>query len=74
MKQVSLKGIMEKSHGLITIKPKIKVTDAYTLSLVYTPGVGQNCLEIKANPDSLYDYTIVTNAVAIVTDGSGQQF
>jgi len=30
---------MEKTQGLITIKPKVKITDSYTLSLVYTPGV-----------------------------------
>lgn len=30
---------MERAQGLIQIKPKIKVKDAFTLSLVYTPGV-----------------------------------
>jgi len=39
MKQITLSGIMEKVHGLVEIKPKVKVTDAFTLSLVYTPGV-----------------------------------
>ncbi|MDP7182231.1 MAG: malic enzyme-like NAD(P)-binding protein, partial [Candidatus Woesearchaeota archaeon] len=37
---------------------------------VYTPGVAEVCKEIAANPKTVYDYTIKSNSVAVVSDGS----
>lgn len=40
------------------------------LSLVYSPGVAAPCLEIEKNPETVWEYTMKSNCVAIVTDGS----
>jgi malate dehydrogenase (oxaloacetate-decarboxylating) len=57
-------------RGKIGIMSKIKVRTKDTLSLVYSPGVAEPCREIHRNPDSVYDLTMKSNLVAIVTDGS----
>lgn len=49
--QQSLKNLFLRTNGLIKIKPKVRVTDNYTLSLVYTPGVGHICKVIEKDPD-----------------------
>lgn len=56
--------------GKMEIVSKVPVQDSYDLSLAYSPGVAQPCLEIAENPESVYDYTIKGNLVAIVTDGT----
>lgn len=40
------------------------------LSLVYSPGVAAPCLEIQKDPEKVWEYTIKSNCVAIVSDGS----
>jgi len=40
------------------------------LSLAYTPGVAEPCLEIHANPDDAYQYTAKGNLVAVVSNGT----
>jgi malate dehydrogenase (oxaloacetate-decarboxylating) len=40
------------------------------LSLAYSPGVAQPCLEIQKNPARAYDYTLKANTVAVISDGS----
>jgi len=40
------------------------------LSLAYTPGVAEPCLEIEANPDDAYLYTAKGNLVAVVSNGT----
>lgn len=57
---------------MIRIRPKVRVTDNYTLSLVYTPGVGHICKVIESDPDQLYDLTITNNSIALLTDGSSK--
>ncbi len=65
----SLKLHKEK-HGKLEIKSKFPLKNREDLSIAYTPGVAAVCSEIHSNPDSVYDYTIKRNSVAIVTDGS----
>ncbi len=60
----------KRLKGKIRITPKIDVRTSDELSLVYSPGVAEPCRAIAANPDSVYDYTIKSNTVAIVSDGS----
>lgn len=60
----------EKHKGKISVDPKIQVKTTQDLSLVYSPGVAGPCLEIKENPERVYDLTIKGNTVAIVSDGS----
>jgi len=40
------------------------------LSLAYTPGVAEPCLEIEKNPESVYDYTAKGNLVAVISNGT----
>ena len=56
--------------GKIEIAPRAKVDSKEALSLAYTPGVAQPCLEIQKNPDLSYDLTRRWNTVAVVTDGT----
>ena len=57
-------------HGLIGVGSKVPIRDRSVLSLVYTPGVAEACLEIVRHPESSFDLTARGNTVAIVTDGS----
>lgn len=59
-----------KLRGKIRIEPKLSVTTKKMLSLVYSPGVAEPCMEIYRNPESVYELTMKSNTVAIVTDGS----
>ncbi len=56
--------------GKIRVSPKMDVRSKDDLSLVYSPGVAEPCRAIAANPDDVYKYTIKSNTVAIVSDGS----
>lgn len=56
--------------GKIRVSAKMDVRSKDDLSLVYSPGVAAPCLAIAENPDDVYKYTIKSNTVAIVTDGS----
>lgn len=58
------------SQGKIEVTSKVKLKDAYDLSLAYTPGVAEPCKDIHDNPEQVYDYTSKGNLVAIVSDGS----
>lgn len=56
--------------GKLEITPRISVDSKEALSLAYTPGVAQPCLEIQKNPGKSYDLTRRWNTVAVVTDGT----
>ena len=57
-------------RGKLETVPKMKVDNKDALSLAYTPGVAQPCLEIKKDPEKIYDLTGRWNTVAVITDGS----
>lgn len=59
-----------KWKGKIEVIPRVPVTGKDELSIAYTPGVAQPCLEIQKNPDKSYDLTRRWNLCAVVTDGS----
>ncbi|MCD8144095.1 MAG: NADP-dependent malic enzyme [Oscillospiraceae bacterium] len=65
----SLKKHYEWKGKLDTV-PKMKVKNKTDLSLAYTPGVAQPCLEIQKNPELSYELTGRGNTVAVVTDGT----
>jgi malate dehydrogenase (oxaloacetate-decarboxylating) len=48
----------------------MQVNDREALSLAYTPGVAQPCLEIQKEPERSYELTGRGNLVAVITDGS----
>ncbi len=56
--------------GKIQITPKLDVQTKEQLSLVYSPGVAEPCLEIARHPETVWDYTLKNNTVAVVSDGS----
>ena len=56
--------------GKIEVTPRLTVTDRESLSLAYTPGVAQPCLEIQKDPSLSFTLTRRWNTVAVITDGS----
>lgn len=56
--------------GKIEVVPRASVTNKDELSLAYTPGVAQPCLEIQKDIDKSYELTRRWNLVAVVTDGT----
>ncbi|MBQ4444244.1 MAG: NAD-dependent malic enzyme [Clostridia bacterium] len=56
--------------GKIEVKATVPVATKEDLSLAYTPGVAQPCLEIQKNPDLSYDLTRRHNLCAVITDGT----
>ena len=60
----------EKLKGKITVTNKIEVENKDDLSLVYSPGVAEPCMEIHRNPERAYDLTMKGNTVAVVSDGT----
>jgi malate dehydrogenase (oxaloacetate-decarboxylating) len=57
-------------HGKLEVKSKVELKTRKDLSLAYTPGVAQVCLEIAKDPSRVFDLTIKRNTVAVVSDGS----
>ncbi|HSA57953.1 MAG TPA: NADP-dependent malic enzyme [Gemmatimonadaceae bacterium] len=56
--------------GKIAVVPTKPLTNQRDLSLAYTPGVAEPCLEIEQNPADAYRYTAKGNLVAVVTNGT----
>ncbi|MDE6372843.1 MAG: NADP-dependent malic enzyme [Clostridia bacterium] len=56
--------------GKLEVISRAKVENKEDLSLAYTPGVAQACLEIQKDIDKSYDLTRRWNTVAVVTDGT----
>ncbi len=56
--------------GKIEVTSVAHVNNSHDLSLAYTPGVAQPCLEIQADPSLAYSLTRKWNSVAVITDGS----
>ncbi|MGI7118381.1 malic enzyme-like NAD(P)-binding protein [Campylobacter coli] len=56
--------------GKIDIKPSKPMSSSHDLSLAYSPGVAEPCIEIASNNELAYTYTNKANLVAIVSDGS----
>ena len=57
-------------RGKLDTVPKMEVKDRQALSLAYTPGVAQPCLEIQKHPEKSYELTRRHNLVAVITDGT----
>jgi malate dehydrogenase (oxaloacetate-decarboxylating)(NADP+) len=56
--------------GKIEVIPTKPYNTQYDLSLAYTPGVAEPCLEIQKNPDDAYIYTSKCNLVAVISNGT----
>lgn len=57
-------------RGKIEIAPRVKVESREDLSLAYTPGVAEPCLEIQKDESKSYLLTRRWNTVAVITDGT----
>ncbi len=58
------------NEGKIALNCKVPVKNQEDMTLAYTPGVAEPCLEINKNPELIYDYTSRGNWVAVVTNGT----
>ncbi|MBQ6986364.1 MAG: NAD-dependent malic enzyme [Oscillibacter sp.] len=56
--------------GKLEVTPRAAVDSKDALSLAYTPGVAEPCLEIQRHPEKVYDLTRRWNTVAVITDGT----
>lgn len=67
------KAALEKHYewaGKIEVKSRTPVTNKEQLSLAYTPGVAEPCLEINKDYNKSFELTRRWNSVAVVTDGT----
>src|SRR5574342_285159 len=56
--------------GKIQVSPTKPFKNQRDLSLAYTPGVAEPCLEIAKHPEDVYLYTTRGNLVAVVSNGT----
>lgn len=59
-----------ENKGKLAVIGKVPAKDELDLSLAYSPGVAEPCLAIRDDPESIYEYTIKGNTVAVVTNGT----
>ena len=57
-------------NGKIEVVSRVPINSAEALSLAYTPGVAEPCLEIQKDYDKSFELTRRNNLVAVVTDGT----
>ena len=57
-------------NGKIEVVSRVPINSAEDLSLAYTPGVAEPCLEIQKDYDKSFELTRRNNLVAVVTDGT----
>jgi malate dehydrogenase (oxaloacetate-decarboxylating)(NADP+) len=60
----------EGRPGKIEVVPTKPCLTQRDLSLAYSPGVAEPCLEIAARPDAAFEYTAKSNLVAVVSNGT----
>ena len=70
LKKLALDYHSQGKPGKITVKSTKPCRTGLELSLAYTPGVAQPCLEIKEHPEDVWKYTARGNLVAVVSDGT----
>ncbi|MEM8721124.1 MAG: NAD-dependent malic enzyme [Cyanobacteria bacterium P01_G01_bin.39] len=56
--------------GKISVESKLPLHSQSDLAMAYTPGVGRICRAIAEQPERVFELTIKSNTVAVVTDGS----
>lgn len=72
---VHVRSVMDRTFrlhlgGKIEVKGKVPITNRDDLSMAYTPGVARVSMEIAAKPVQVHKYTIKSNTVAVVTNGT----
>ena len=69
-KEAALRYHAEGRPGKIKVVPTKPTVTAADLSLAYSPGVAEPCLEIARNPEDVYRYTAKGNLVAVISNGT----
>ncbi|MBN2747292.1 MAG: NADP-dependent malic enzyme, partial [Bacteroidales bacterium] len=69
-KKDALKYHSEGRPGKIEVVPTTSHSTMRDLSLAYSPGVAEPCLEIEKNPEDVYKYTAIGNLVAVISNGT----
>lgn len=69
-KEAALRYHAEGKPGKIEVVPTKPYRTARDLSLAYSPGVAEPCLEIQNNPNDAYKYTNKGNLVAVISNGT----
>lgn len=69
-KQDALNYHSKGRPGKIEVIPTKATKTQRDLSLAYSPGVAEPCLEIEKNPDDVYKYTAKGNLVGVITNGT----
>ena len=69
-KEMALRYHSEGRPGKIEVVPTKPYRTQTDLSLAYSPGVAEPCLEIQKNPDDAYKYTDKGNLVAVISNGT----
>ncbi|MFG1691169.1 NADP-dependent malic enzyme [Gemmatimonadota bacterium] len=70
LKKAALDYHSEGRPGKISVTPTKPMDTQRELSLAYSPGVAEPCLEIEKNPDDAFKYTAKGNLVAVVSNGT----
>ena len=69
-KEAALLYHSEGKPGKIEVVPTKPYSTQNDLSLAYSPGVAEPCLEIEKNPEDAYKYTAKGNLVAVISNGT----
>src|SRR4051812_49264835 len=69
-KQQALEYHSKGRPGKIEVIPTKETKTQRDLSLAYSPGVAEPCLEIAANPEDVYKYTAKGNVVGVISNGT----
>ena len=69
-KEEALRYHAEGKPGKIEVIPTKPHSTQTDLSLAYSPGVAEPCLEIEKNPHDAYEYTAKGNLVAVISNGT----
>ncbi|MFR9644897.1 MAG: NADP-dependent malic enzyme, partial [Rikenellaceae bacterium] len=69
-KEAALRYHSQGKPGKIEVVPTKPYSTQTDLSLAYSPGVAEPCLEIERDPQTAYDYTAKGNLVAVISNGT----
>lgn len=69
-KEAALLYHSQGKPGKIEVVPTKPYSTQTDLSLAYSPGVAEPCLEIEKDPKTAYDYTAKGNLVAVISNGT----
>ncbi len=60
----------KKYHWKLRMEAIVHIENRDDLSWAYSPGVAEPCREIAADPEKMYDYTLKSRTIAVISDGS----